>query len=1042
MKRVKYSDIRFKVNPKLVYVKNFTMRFYTVSSRFYFFEKTEQDVIEVEREATVDDVDVILSGGTKVTEYYIPIEWDELLNVGEGVLNYRVTNNIEDPEFPDHYYNKEITVTTDFYIDCDIHVDPEPAEGLIERIVALEEHLATEIVDRETADSFISGAVDTEIARAISAETELSEALTSETNRAISAETELSNAIINETNRATSAETALSSKIDADVLAEENRAKAAETALDGKITSVSGAVSTEVARAISAETALQTAIDELSSGSSAAIDAEIARATSAETQLGNRIDSEASARTNADTALSNKIDSLSGTVDTKLADKADKVDAVASAEYVSSAKTINLKNISGTVISTIDATDFIKDGMVDDVKIENGYLVITFNTDAGKESISIALTDIFNPNNYYTKTEIDNTVSGINTSIANEVSARTDADTAINGKIEVVSGNVISETSRATTAENALSGAIDSVSAITSGDVETLTQAIANEVSRATSAENVLSGAIDSISAATSGSVEELDSKITSVSGAVSTEVARAISAETAISGAVDTKLAISDFNTYSGAVDTLINSKASQSTVEALNGVVTAHIADTSIHFTTGTVQTLIDESISGKANSSDVYLKSETSGATEIATALNQKLSISDFNTYSGNVDTALSGKQDTLVSGTNIKTINNESILGSGNITIQGDTVDGTSLFGAKHSSNRETSIKYFSQTIEGTYPIALKFVVGNGKVTYSSAITIGLYDTEHWNDHYNTLTISSSGGVVTSITEANGGSFTGITVDSDWVLRPAEGYVFSSYQWLIKDYILGLRILSKDGVIESGSTTDVIENGIYKQLQRHEENIGNLSISAVTSTKLSFKDESGITLTTNASSTALAVDDSLKYVGKLGVYVTGDTHTNVFNSESATIYLMLDGIKNVDMWLNQSYTGTPSGWYTIQVRNLDNTYDYYLYENNAFTLVTGSAGSTLNYDSSTGKITITCPSGIASLQNGSKFAPKDDLTNADCFIGLVSYTSNEYPLQKVIDNLLDYIDTLKNNNIDKFSAQYDSETDTWYLSGGEY
>ncbi len=36
---------------------------------------------------------------------------------------------------------------------------------------------------------------------------------------------------------------------------------------------------------------------------------------------------------------------------------------------------------------------------------------------------------------------------------------------------------------------------------------------------------------------------------------------------------------------------------------------------------------------------------------------------------------VDTELTGKQATLVSGTNIKTINNESILGSGNINIQG-------------------------------------------------------------------------------------------------------------------------------------------------------------------------------------------------------------------------------------------------------------------------------------------------------------------------------------------------------------------------------
>ena len=36
---------------------------------------------------------------------------------------------------------------------------------------------------------------------------------------------------------------------------------------------------------------------------------------------------------------------------------------------------------------------------------------------------------------------------------------------------------------------------------------------------------------------------------------------------------------------------------------------------------------------------------------------------------------VDTSVATKQDTLVSGTNIKTINNESILGSGNITVEG-------------------------------------------------------------------------------------------------------------------------------------------------------------------------------------------------------------------------------------------------------------------------------------------------------------------------------------------------------------------------------
>ena len=40
---------------------------------------------------------------------------------------------------------------------------------------------------------------------------------------------------------------------------------------------------------------------------------------------------------------------------------------------------------------------------------------------------------------------------------------------------------------------------------------------------------------------------------------------------------------------------------------------------------------------------------------------------------------ITAAVNGKQDTLVSGTNIKTINNESILGSGNIDIQGGGVN---------------------------------------------------------------------------------------------------------------------------------------------------------------------------------------------------------------------------------------------------------------------------------------------------------------------------------------------------------------------------
>ena len=81
------------------------------------------------------------------------------------------------------------------------------------------------------------------------------------------------------------------------------------------------------------------------------------------------------------------------------------------AEYNSETKRINFKHGSN-ILAYVDATDFIKDGMVESVVIENGYVVITFNTDAGKEAIKIDITDIFNPANYYDKTSINGLLEG------------------------------------------------------------------------------------------------------------------------------------------------------------------------------------------------------------------------------------------------------------------------------------------------------------------------------------------------------------------------------------------------------------------------------------------------------------------------------------------------------------------------------------------------------------------------------------------------------------------------------------------------------
>lgn len=81
----------------------------------------------------------------------------------------------------------------------------------------------------------------------------------------------------------------------------------------------------------------------------------------------------------------------------------------ASIEYDSEAHEIYLKNSNDETLATVDASDFIVDGMVDNVYIDGSFepaLVIEFNTDAGKQDIEIPLSEIFDPSNYLTKAEI------------------------------------------------------------------------------------------------------------------------------------------------------------------------------------------------------------------------------------------------------------------------------------------------------------------------------------------------------------------------------------------------------------------------------------------------------------------------------------------------------------------------------------------------------------------------------------------------------------------------------------------------------------
>ena len=84
-------------------------------------------------------------------------------------------------------------------------------------------------------------------------------------------------------------------------------------------------------------------------------------------------------------------------------------------EWDSNAKALKLYS-GNHLLATVDGSTWVKDGMVESAAIVGNNLEITFNTDSGKEKISVPLTDIFNPDNYYDKATIDSKFENVSIS--------------------------------------------------------------------------------------------------------------------------------------------------------------------------------------------------------------------------------------------------------------------------------------------------------------------------------------------------------------------------------------------------------------------------------------------------------------------------------------------------------------------------------------------------------------------------------------------------------------------------------------------------
>lgn len=393
------------------------------------------------------------------------------------------------------------------------------------------------------------------------------------------------------------------------------------------------------------------------------------------------------------------------------ANSADLLTLFDSAEYNSQTKKIVFKH-GDTVLVQIDATDFIKDGMVSNVEIVNNKLVISFNTDSGKENIEIPLSEIFNPNDYYTKAQIDAKEQSVNASIAlkanitdlnAETTARQDADTALQSNIDtkanaedvydkqtanstfatqtVVNEEIAARTQRDTEIEQGLASKADKSNTYSKQEVD---DAIANvDVSeQLTNYETIANhnadkalleasialkaNSADLATVATSGSYNDLSNKPTIPT------VPTNVSAFTNDAGYItqndiankQDKLTAGENitienNVISSTGGTQVQSDWNQTDVEAVDYIKNKPVIPDTSEFVTKTEYNPKEQAIA------------------EALTNLNEnkadKTEIPDVSTFA--TKTELNAKQDALVSGTNIKTINNQSILGEGNIEIQG-------------------------------------------------------------------------------------------------------------------------------------------------------------------------------------------------------------------------------------------------------------------------------------------------------------------------------------------------------------------------------
>lgn len=436
----------------------------------------------------------------------------------------------------------------------------------------------------------------------------------------------------------------------------------------------------------------------------------------------------------------------------------------------------------------------------------------------------------------------------------------------------------------------------------------------------------------------------------------------------------------------------------------------------DLSDYSTTDEVNSAITQATSGKANSSDVYLKSETSGATEIQNALN--------------------AKADPYSAGTGISIIDNViSTTGGGGSEA---TVSALTCYKDAIPSN----INYSEGSITTFY---LKYSGSGGWGNTSFSFTV--YN--NGVDKYKTIYANYNDGVFTAITTSDS-AYTA-TIENGYIkFVLTSGYSFKSYSsfysctpFLITQY-------------SSGTTSDVMVNTVYDAICRLSDNSSNNFIKKVDGHigdgRLYLYNQG--TLGSINSSIEIASSTINTDGGKLNVHFSGTTsHDAVLNTGSGnycelfSVYEYSKSKDDIEMTINSAYTGTSLATkFTISFIDSSNNRHQFEIEYNitANTISTppeyttyGTIVDTLSTDY---KVKFLPNSGykIASFRSNSCLIGGVDSTHPNDYISnLVTTASYDYNGQEVIDDLYSKIPKIWTGTKAQFDAITVKDNDTIYL-----